>query len=199
MKGLFSGTGVSPVTRRRYASSTRLRRAAMLLATCVLVAIFASPAVAQRHVLGGGGAGLHHWGPVRPIQPIVPIQPIHPIRPVNPIYPWNPWWRNGLVVNPNYLYPYSNYYYPPARWDAGRWDGQTRNTQPQLQPKTPRPPEKPLVMEWNAAKGKAEVVNLGRWDNKTQTEQSTESPPVSQPALKSEGTEKLNRWDDSLP
>ena len=168
-----------------------LRHTMIVIAACAILAT--TKATQADRVIGGGG-GLSHWGPRPTPLPIRPIQPIHPIRPIlpiHPIYPWNPWYGNRIVIAPTY--PVPNYYYPPTRWDNGQWDGQTRNVQPQPAPKPPKPPERPRVMEWNAAKGQAEVYDLDRWD-KSDSQQASPTPPPA-PNSPTDGTEELHRWD----
>ena len=160
---------------------------------CVIALLIAASAICATteqtsagEVIGGAG-GLSHWGPRTTPLPIHPIRPLHPIH---PIYPWNPWYGNRIVIAPTY--PVPNYYYPPTRWDNGQWDGQTRNVQPQPASKSPKPPERPRVMEWNDATGRAEVYDLDRWDK---GEPTKPSPTPTTPPVPDEGTEDLRRWD----
>jgi hypothetical protein len=129
--------------------------------------------------------GHDHGGPVRP------IHPIHPVR------PWWPWWGPSVVVNP-YPWGWDNYLYPPNRWDAPAWDGQVRDTTPPPAPRQPREPQRPLVMEWNAAKGRAEVVHLDRWDGDGAQTTKTEEPPpppTAETTPAPPATSSLKRWD----
>lgn len=153
----------------------------------------ATAAFAGGGVLQGRSTGLSRWGGATTLPaPIGPVRPIHPIHPIHPINPW-PWWGPNVVVYNPYSFGFGNYFYPPTRWDMPAWDGQVRDTTPPPAPREPRTPQRPLVMEWNSAKGRADVVHLDRWDGPTaKTIELQPAPPVeAQPPA----TQALHRWD----
>lgn len=171
-----------------------MRRCNLILPVTLLLAAACGSPSADAQLLGG--SGLTRWG--RPTQlPARPLLPgrVRPIRPIHPIYPWHPGYGPRIILAPQ-LYPYPNYYYPPGRWDAPAWDGTARNVEPPAQPeKPPQPKPGPRVLEWNEAKGRADVYDLQRWDSRTESSpqaqpQQAESPPPTSP-----GTETLHRWD----
>lgn len=169
---------------------TSLSRGAWAAAIVLCLGASASPLCGQG-ITASRAAQLNRWdagGPSGPIRPIPPIHPIHPIR------PW-PWWGPNVVVYNPYPWGVGNYLYPPTRWDAPAWDGQTRDTTPPPAPRTPREPQRPLVMEWNAAKGRAEVVHLDRWDGEAAPANS-EVPPSAPTPSPTPATKSLDRWDD---
>jgi hypothetical protein len=97
-----------------------------------------------------------------------------------------------VIYNP-YPWGVGNYFYPPTRWDAPAWDGQVRDTTPPPVVQQPRQPQRPLVMEWNAAKGRAEAVHLDRWDG-VEAAPAQPAPPAETDSAPPP-TSSLKRWD----
>ncbi len=165
----------------------------MMAALGVVLSAGAGETFAQGGITGSRARQLTRWdgghnhggGPVRP------IHPIHPVR------PWWPWWRSNVVVVDPYPWGIDNYLYPPNRWDAPAWDGQVRDTTPPPAPRPPREPQRPLVMEWNAAKGRAEVVHLDRWDGGSApaTGEAVPPAPPAETTPQPPATSSLKRWD----
>ena len=169
----------------------------MIKSICLALAVsFAVLLLSGSSAVGQVGAirvgnGLSRWD--RPVN--LPAR-AHPINRVLP------WYGSGFYYGTWPTWPN----YGPGRWDDPYWDGQRRDininvnppqqTQPAPAPRRTRTPVKPRVIEWNAATGRAEDVNVGRWDEQhapatapSQTGASTTDP--------TSGTSGLSRWDSS--
>ena len=159
-----------------------------ILLAAVHLAVIPLTDVANAQVMIGGHT-LTDWN--SPAFPIAPARPIAPALPVTPVRPgWNPWYQPNVIVLPTY----NGFYAPPTRWDAARWDEQQREM-PEPPPKpAPKPRQGPQVMQWNAATGRAEPVQVERWDApKTESEQPAQTPVP--PPSQSDDAASLNRWD----
>lgn len=169
----------------------RLRTGCGIVVALFVVITLTTELCAQRGANWGRSAtaGLSRWGDRPSTLPSYPVRPIHPIHPIRP---W-PWWGTNVVVYNPYPWGVGNYFYPPTRWDVPAWDGQVRDTTPPPAPRQPREPQRPLVMEWNAAKGRAESVHLDRWDGVETTPTQPAPPPAGNTTPPA--TSDLKRWD----
>ncbi len=136
------------------------------------------------------GNGLSRWD--RPVH--LPASPAR--HPINRVVPW---YGPGFYQGTWPTWPS----YGPGRWDDPYWDGQRRDINVNINPPPERPappaprrPSQPRVIQWNAATGRAEEVNVRRWDQQgaSSAQPSTGKVPIT---TGPNGTSGLGRWDSS--